>query len=101
MDNLLHDVRRRVQTSRRRTEGVGTSQWERQDEESSCGARSPARPTNRRLDAELMRRILFSIVALTFVFSGNPLSAQIQFKSGVDVTPAFEGWTSNSDGTFS
>ena len=48
-----------------------------------------------------MRRILFSIVALTFVFSGNPLSAQIQFKSGVDVTPAFEGWTSNSDGTFS
>jgi hypothetical protein len=40
-----------------------------------------------------MRWILFSIVAL--------LSPQIQYKSGVDVTPAFEGWTSNPDGTFS
>lgn len=38
-----------------------------------------------------MHWILISILAL----------AQIQYKSGVDVTPAFEGWTRNADGTFS
>ena len=48
-----------------------------------------------------MRWILFSVVALVFVFSASPLSAQIQYRSGVDVTPAFEGWTGNPDGTFS
>jgi hypothetical protein len=47
-----------------------------------------------------MRWIFFSVVAL-FVFSASPLSAQIQYKSGVDVTPAFEGWVGNPDGTFS
>jgi hypothetical protein len=46
-------------------------------------------------------RILFSVVALTFVLSASPLNAQIQYRSGVDVTPAFEGWTTNPDGTFS
>jgi hypothetical protein len=46
-------------------------------------------------------RILLSAVALTFVLAASPLSAQIQYRSGVDVTPAFEGWTSNPDGTFS
>jgi hypothetical protein len=48
-----------------------------------------------------MRWILFPVVALAFVFSASPLSAQIQYRSGVDVTPAFEGWTANPDGTFS
>jgi hypothetical protein len=40
-----------------------------------------------------MLRIV-SICALLF-------GAQIQYKSGVDVTPAFEGWARNPDGTFS
>src|SRR6266568_1777058 len=48
-----------------------------------------------------MRWTLFSIVALIFVFSASPSNAQIQYRSGVDVTPAFEGWTRNRDGTFS
>ena len=48
-----------------------------------------------------MRWILFSIVALSVAFSAIPLSAQIQYRSGVDVTPAYEGWTLNPDGTFS
>src|SRR5690349_24855928 len=48
-----------------------------------------------------MRWILFSIVALSVVFLTSPLSAQIQYRSGVDVTPAYEGWTLNPDGTFS
>ncbi len=47
-----------------------------------------------------MRWTLFSIVALTFGFSASPSSAQIQYRTGVDVTPAFEGWASNPDGTF-
>jgi hypothetical protein len=47
-----------------------------------------------------MRWILVFTIALTFVFSASPASAQIQYRSGVDVTPAFEGWTSNPDGTF-
>src|SRR5690349_12665730 len=48
-----------------------------------------------------MRWILFSIVVLSVAFSTSPLSAQIQYRSGVDVTPAYEGWTLNPDGTFS
>ena len=40
-------------------------------------------------------------IALAFAFSMGPLNAQIQYKSGVDVTPAFEGWARNADGTFS
>ena len=38
-----------------------------------------------------MRLIFAAILALT----------QIQYKSGVDVTPAYEGWSRNPDGTFS
>ena len=48
-----------------------------------------------------MRWPLFSIVALALVCSAIPSSAQIQYRSGVDVTPAFEGWARNPDGTFS
>jgi hypothetical protein len=48
-----------------------------------------------------MRWIVFFTVALVFVFSARPSGAQIQYKSGVDVTPAFEGWTGNPDGSFS
>jgi len=47
-----------------------------------------------------LRWIFFSIVAIPFVFSAGQSSAQIQYRSGVDVTPAFEGWTGNPDGTF-
>src|ERR1051325_903965 len=48
----------------------------------------------------MMRWILVFTIALTLVLSASPASAQIQYRSGVDVTPAFEGWTSNPDGTF-
>jgi hypothetical protein len=48
-----------------------------------------------------MRRLLFFIVALTLVCSATPSNAQIQYRSGVDVTPAYEGWAKNPDGTFS
>src|ERR1051326_8667621 len=48
-----------------------------------------------------MRSTVVFIVVLAFVVSAHPSTAQIQYKSGVDVTPAYEGWTRNSDGTFS
>src|ERR1041384_1402333 len=47
-----------------------------------------------------MRWISSSIVALSIAFSAPPLHAQIQYRSGVDVTPAYEGWMRNQDGTF-
>jgi hypothetical protein len=46
-----------------------------------------------------MRWIPVSIVALSIAFSAGPLRAQIQYRSGVDVTPAYEGWMRNQDGT--
>jgi hypothetical protein len=47
------------------------------------------------------RRILAAISGLMFLVSARSVSAQIQYKSGVDVTPAYEGWIRNPNGTFS
>jgi hypothetical protein len=48
-----------------------------------------------------VRWIAVSVAAAFLVAAAAPSSAQIQYRKGQDVTPAFEGWMPNSDGTFS
>ena len=41
------------------------------------------------------------LVGLILMAASTPLSAQIQYARGQDVTPAYDGWARNPDGTFS
>ena len=43
--------------------------------------------------------LVFAAVGLVWLSASKPLSAQIQYGRGQDVTPAFEGWQRNPDGT--
>jgi hypothetical protein len=59
-----------------------------------------------RLSSVAMRRYLYliffvAVSGFVSIVSARTVFAQIQYKSGVDVTPAYEGWMRNPDGTFS
>jgi hypothetical protein len=44
---------------------------------------------------------LIGTIALTLLLSAQPAQAQLAYQTGQNVTPAYEGWIPNDDGSFS
>src|SRR5687767_4010764 len=47
-----------------------------------------------------MRGLFLLLLGAALVAPSSGSSVQIQYRAGQDVTPAYEGWTANPDGTF-
>src|ERR1700757_1430770 len=47
-----------------------------------------------------MRRGVLSLAVLALALAQRPARAQIRYSSGQSVSPIFEGWMKNSDGSF-